>query len=218
MIRLIDYGSAELRIRLEVQMDDREFSSQLRTRAMAYIEKLETLFGPRDTRFQFGKVCCSTNKQDTPQTFFREKYHTNGGCIVDIHVSSGPWNGRNEGHAAWQIAHECVHLLDPVKRGSATVLEEGICTWFQDETKFHENDVNEHAKGITCRDPDYIEARDLVRSLIEDEAFISFVRDIRRERMRISEISSQRLDGFVADSRVEVTAKDLLLLCKKFKS
>ncbi len=37
----------------------------------------------------------------------------------------------NQVKQTWQIAHECVHILSPVTRGNATVLEEGMATLFQ---------------------------------------------------------------------------------------
>ena len=106
--------------------------------AIKYLDVLEAIFGPRDPRFIFGKVGQSDRN---PHTHFPKGYYKTGGCVVDILVGKTAWKALSYPQSTWQVAHECVHLLDPCERFGANVLEEGLATWFQDEPRFHDDMV-----------------------------------------------------------------------------
>ena len=76
-----------------------------------YLNILESKFGPCDPRFKFGSVQKSQN--NIPHNSFPNGYSEDGGCVVDICIGAQPWKHCNYGHGTWQVAHECVHLLDP---------------------------------------------------------------------------------------------------------
>ena len=110
----------------EMNEAQKRFVDHLVCQIQRYRSILEGLFGKCDPRFVFGTVAKSTNKDNVPQTFFRGRYHTDGNCVVDIHISERPWKKCRYDQGTWQVAHECVHLLDPIEGGTANVLEEGL--------------------------------------------------------------------------------------------
>lgn len=196
--------------------EQEQYVLYLRSKVMQYARFLESLFGPRDPRFEFGTIRLSTNENDVPQTHFPNDFHMMGGCTVDIHVSSVPWKHRLTDQGAWQIAHECVHLLDPGKAGTATVLEEGLCTWFQDESKYHVLEVQKYISRNTSPRPKYIDARDLVRLCMRNKNFITAIKEIRAKGVRIREISPEHLVPYFGTHLTGVTAEEIERLCEKF--
>ena len=107
--------------------------------------------------------------------------------------------------AKWQLAHECVHLLDPwipsLEGCSTNVLEEGIATWFQ----------NTMVEG-GMSDPKYRAAQKLVEPVI-----LSLGPAIKRLRtvqgIRIGEVVGYSLREH-CPSLPEQLASDL---CKRFE-
>ena len=171
-----------------------EFISFLEQQVHAYTEQLEGMFGECDKRFVFGTINKSTG--DAPHTEYPGGHHYNGDCIVDIHISKWLWDSRKRDQRTWQVAHECVHLLDPGQKGSANFLEEGLATWFQDEPRFHDDLVNafvkaEIAKGGIKRSKDYAEAKELVCGCLPQ--LIPAVKKIRSSGVKIWEITEDML-------------------------
>lgn len=121
--------------------DERTFVRHLNAQAQRYLCILEVLLSSRDQRFVFGTVRQSSRN---PHTHFPGRYHTDGGCIVDIHVGKSAWESLQYDRSTWQVAHESVHLLDPIEQGSANFLEEGLATWFQNEPQFHDDSVKQY--------------------------------------------------------------------------
>ena len=177
---------------------------------------LESLFGPCDPRFEFGTIRLSTDECDVPQTHFPEGLHTHGDCVVDIQISSVPWESRIIGQGLWQVAHECVHLLDPDKRGT-TVLEEGLCAWFQDESKYHSADVKAYISRNKSKERNYVEARDKVRSCMTNQGLIPVIKEIRASGVRIRDIRVEHLTPYLSSHLVDVNPRDLELLCERFE-
>ena len=168
-----------------------------------YREILEGLFGPCDTRFIFGTI--RQSKDDIPCIFFRSKYDTDGGFIVDIHISDFPWDHCSPDQGRWQVAHECVHLLDPGIAGTANFLEEGLATWFQNEPRFHNDAVKQYINQSTITAP-YDVARDLV--LLCMPQLITAVKEIRESGTTIREISTDMLTARLSHVDREIV-KDL---------
>ena len=69
--------------------------------------------------------------REIPSISYPQDNYIAEGCRVQILVSCEAWAMRRSDQCEWQIAHECVHLLDPVKRGRANVLEEGLAFGFR---------------------------------------------------------------------------------------
>ncbi len=131
----------------------------LKAHVTRYLSILESILGPRDPRFVFGTIRKSDGR---PCTHFPEDFHLRGGCRVDILITDWPWEHYSLDQGPWQIAHECVHLLDPGKMGAANVLEEGLATWFQNEPSYHDGRVRRYIAGNEKQLPAYLEAQELV--------------------------------------------------------
>ena len=116
----------------------------LQGQANGYIKVLEEMFGPCDSKFVFGSIQKSTQQSGMPQTYFPIGFHLNGNCVVDIQISEYPWDNCSIAQGAWQVAHECVHLLDPVPKGT-NFLEEGLAVWFQQTPQFHTKIVKNYS-------------------------------------------------------------------------
>ena len=83
--------------------------------------------------------------------------------------------------ARWQLAHECVHLLNPwnkrVDARQTNMLEEGLATWYQ----------NNSVPEAECHEGLYAIAEELVRSQMDELPHA--IKRIRQERgLRIGEI------------------------------
>ena len=132
----------ETRLPLSVKAQRRRASPSKITDAMisqnrllrwrsGFLSELETLFGPRDPDYELGEIRSSTQG---PRTVPRE----GSNHIADILLTPGAYGGAYSGQLAkWQMAHECLHLIDPYFHDSAEpptiVLEEGLATWFQNQ-------------------------------------------------------------------------------------
>ena len=193
-----------------------EFMEFLDQQARRYRRLLEDMFGQCDRRFVFGSI--KKSKDNRPRTYFPNESHSNGGCVVDIHITEWPWSQCLYGQAAWQLAHESVHLLDPVADGKATLLEEGLATWFQDEPEFHSDVVKEFIREE--RTPDklgdldlpYQEAKGLVCCCMPQ--LTSVIKEIRSSGVRIQDITADEL----APRLPNVDRKIIEHLCRKFPS
>src|SRR5208337_1006395 len=90
----------------------------LASRAGEILRLVEERYGPRDCSFTLLGVEFS---EPQPQIWFP------GDCRhVVIQLTTSAMN--DEIQALYQLAHECVHLLDPVVFGLASVFEEGVAT------------------------------------------------------------------------------------------
>ena len=191
--------------------DHSEFVGFLNQQAHIYRELLENMFGQCDQRFVFGSI--KKSKDGTPRTHFPEEFHLNGGCVVDIHISEEPWQYCYYNQGTWQLAHESVHLLDPVEKGDSTFLEEGLATWFQDEPKYHIAVVQEYIEQARAtHEPDYKEAKGLVCCCMPQLTCV--IKEIRSSGVRIQDITADEL----APRLTNVDKKVIEHLCRRFPS
>ena len=148
-----------------------------------FIRDLEEMFGPRDPKFEFGRIA----PECPPTTFFRKKGITcvkrMGSCrftggVVDIHLTREALEHPCKTLSRWQLAHECLHLIDPYGGCNSSgeplrtnVLEEGLATWYQNNR-------------VVCRDcvvsRSYSDAENLVTPFME--TLPGAIRRIRRDR------------------------------------
>ncbi len=164
------------------------FVRRIAVQINSYTAMLEHMLGPRDNRFVFHTVGMTTNEVDNPQICFPNGFHCEGNCAVDVHISSWPWKHFSPDQSIWQVAHESVHLLDPVLFGSANVLEEGLATWFQNECKFHDKPVRRYIENAKNTLPEsYARAKELVLNC-DPSRLCSAVRDIRASGVSIHDI------------------------------
>ena len=166
-----------------------------------HIATLESRFGERDKKFVFGDIVKAPADHDNPHTHFPKGFHLNGGCVVDIRISSCLYehSSPDQGRGAWQVAHECVHLLDPTEKVGSTFLEEGLATWYQNEARFHDDLVQRYIERKQKLPPPYVEAERLVRECTP-EKLISAVRKIRAQGIRISEIQPAKLSQHLSNA------------------
>lgn len=86
---------------------------------------VEQLLGPRDLAYTFVGVVIS-GSDPSPHIYYPPPKG-----IGHVMIKLGKRAADDVKLALWQLAHECVHLIDPCVAGQATWLEEGLATWFQ---------------------------------------------------------------------------------------
>ena len=169
---------------------DAALKTNLETAVTRFLVRLEDLFGPRDPRFPsvYAERWSDPRKSPCPMFFEREERAI---IYISAYVTSRG--------ALWEVAHECVHLLDPwmeeVEGKPTSVLEEGFATWFQ-------NSWSQGDKGEVG--PAYQEAERLVRPYMGD--LPDAIKYLRSQGIRIGEIEPAHLRGAypkMASSRVE---------------
>ena len=199
-------------------MSNDKFINDLKKEAERYIDILTRMFGPCDEKFPFGCVKITPEKQ--PRTHFREDCIANG-SVIDILITQKAAEDSiySIGRSTWQIAHECVHLLNPVKQGCATYLEEGLATWFSNCERYHKAKAKQYIaynKSKVPEHPDeqtqkYIEAEGLViRYMPQLERA---VKKLRAMNKKISKIKSSDLKPLL---RSDAKTEDIEKLCSRF--
>ena len=193
-------------------MPDRsKFLNDLEAQVTRYRGILESTFGPFNGRLTFRSVGrVPEDEVDQPQIHFPCGY---SGGVVDIWISREPYDEGLPDQATWQIAHECVHLLDPCEEGEANYLEEGLATWFQMEPRFHDKIVKGYLRkkrGRLIRDPRYVTALGMVRRNMP--GLKKAIREIRGSGTRLCEIAPSHLRSHLAG----VGEKALAALCEPF--
>lgn len=204
----------------KVQPDDSYLPRTLPMWAGRFLKEIEELFGPRDSSYcllgiDFHKSFDSTLKEDpVPMIWYPVTGKSPQGAgqpsrHIIIHLSAKAIG--NPELAEWQLAHECVHLIDPwnptVEGKYANVLEEGLATWYQ-------------CQAVTSKylsETNYIEARDLV--LKYEPSIFEAVKNIRQcEKhtsgipLRIGDISPDLLSRYCTG----IEPDDAHKLCETF--
>ena len=192
-----------------LRKDGSHWAMTLPVYASQFLTHAEHLFGPRDPSFTVVGIEVDATPGKRPQIWYPDS-----GLAQDdperrsrhIVVRLGPNALTDPARARWQLAHECIHLLDPwnetVDGRSASWLEEGLAAWFQNsrvpEAEWHEGQ--------------YTLAEDLVSPLMEE--LPNAVKLIRQERgLRISETTPDVLRGYCSGMSEDVSQK----LCRPFQ-
>ena len=192
----------------EFREDGSSSSITLSGYASRFIADIEGLFGPRDRSFTLVGIVIDKTPDNPPQLWF-----------PDSGIPPGDAEGRSRhvvirlaanaladlARARWQLAHECVHLLNPRNRRvdghPANWLEEGLAAWFQ----------NSRVPEAECHEGRYALAENLVSPLMD--ALPDAVKRIRQERgLRISEITSSVLQHYCPGMSEDTLRK----LCEPF--
>ena len=97
---------------------DRSYEQTLLEELLRIIEEAELLFGPRDGSYELLPPRISECGCAHPYVYPLRK--------IRIYLTSG---SKTRYVASYQLAHEAVHVLGPTQSW-ATVLEEGLATWF----------------------------------------------------------------------------------------
>ena len=160
-----------------------------RTEFLDELESEEWL-SSRDASFELGGFLQSCPPDEYPHTFFNYQSRAIDICLEENAIQ-GVLLGFDE-LARWQIAHECVHLIDPYfdshpGPSQGNVLEEGIASWYQDEK------VPGRKRSGPNRER-YEKAKSWVKTYVgEDKALLGAVRALRSEGRRIMDITPQDL-------------------------
>ena len=177
-----------------------------------YLQRLEALFGPRNPRFALGPILhCSLTTfleadgkpKPDPHTF--RLYATLN--IIAVRLTDNAYVARDNGALArWELAHECVHLLDPEPGiddpSATTALEEGIATAFQ-------HMMVTGIRALETPESPYTKAEALVRPLMEAGVLPPIVRGLRQRGIAISKISPEHLTEYPGSSIDSTTACEL---------
>ena len=192
-----------------LQEDGSHWAMTLPVHASRFLTDVEHLFGPRDPSFTVVGIEVDATPGARPHLWYpdsgiapddpaRRSRH------VAIRLTSNALT--NPARARWQLAHECLHLLDPwnerVDGRPANWLEEGLAAWFQNrqvpEAEYHEGQY-----GL---------AENLVLPLMDE--LPNAVKRIREERrLRISAITPDVLREYCHRFNDET----LLKLCLPFQ-
>ena len=184
---------------------DEDFNDWARKKRDKYLQEIEFIYGTRDTSYNlsecFGVRICSPTIIDDR--------HTQGIVIILTQEALKEWQNNKLQRAAWQLAHECIHLLDPrFEEGNTIVLEESLATRFQYQI---EPNIS---IGSGNNGEAYIAAFDLVSGFMGNGYLPEKVRQLRKEKIRICDITFEDLMR-VAPEIGHDTAK---ALTKEFQS
>ena len=172
--------------------NDGVYSRTLTRHLGLFLSDIESKFGPRDTSFTIlGIEILET--QGVPHIWFPS--NPDNCKHVIVHLAENTLDC--EILARWQLAHECVHLLDPrnnVLSGPTNVLEEGIATWYQNNAVTRQ--FSEHSGK-------YVEAEKLILPLIDvlPDA-IRFIR--QKEGLPIGDITEDVLCEYCPQVSLEI--------------
>jgi hypothetical protein len=145
------------------------------------IEEVEALFGPRNRDYTILGIEFSGS---IPQIWFPFDCR-------HIAIQLGEPSMKDAKRARFQLAHETVHLLDPVVAGSATVLEEGLATYYQ--LKYIHREDSTYSTG----QPKYDSASRLASKLMAAQP--DAVKVLRSQGKRISALTVDELLGACSD-------------------
>ena len=186
------------------------YSLTLAQLTSVFLTEIEKLFGPRDPKFTYVGLEFDTSHDAKPRIWFPHTGYpgreTNEPSRhVNIRLTGNAQNDANL--AIWQLAHECVHLIDPwnieVEGRQSTVLEEGLAVWYQ----------NTIVQGVSLDDdPSYKVAKSLVEPYMPGLA--ETIKHLRiRHGVRISAIDDP---GLLLRHFSEMDTKVANDLCQRF--
>ncbi len=167
---------------------DGTYSLTLAQLTSVFIAEIERQLGPRDPNFTYVGLEFDTTPNAKPHIWFLKTGHPDhetdqNPTHITIRLTANAQTDANL--AIWQLAHECVHLIDPwnTKREcrQSNYLEEGLATWYQ----------NTIIQNIPL-DPVYEEAKSLVQPHMPQLA--ATIKHLRTEhKARISAIDAPDL-------------------------
>ena len=147
-----------------------------------FLREITDRLGPRNPSYELGAIKFHRDCR-APCPYFHS------GNVVDVYLSRGARDFQEA--ARWELAHECVHRVDPrpiCPYGRTNVLEEGIATWWQYR-------IRRPKKGETSFDPAYARAESLVAPHVD--RLLPAVRQIRsRQKVTIGDIEFAALEAY----------------------
>ena len=192
-----------------VRNSDGTYSLTLAQLTSVFIAEIERQLGLRDPNFTYVGLEFDTTPNAKPHIAFLETGYPGhetdqGSNHIVIRLTADAQNDANL--AIWQLARECVHLIDPwnpeTEGRPTNYLEQGLAAWYQTTI----------IQGIPL-DPQYEEARSLVEPHMPEIA--GAIKHIRMDhKVRISEIDDPDL---LMRQCPEMDAKVATHLCRRFE-
>ena len=193
-----------------LQEDGIHWALTLPAYASRFLVDIEHLFGPREHSFTMVGIEIDATPGACPRLWYPDSGIAPGdperrSRHIVIRLTSNPLT--DPARARWQLAHECLHLLDPwnkqVDGRPANWLEEGLAAWFQ----------NSRVPEAECHEGQYALAEDLVSPLMD--VLPDAVKNIRQGRgLRISEITPGVLQDYCPAMGEDTSRK----LCQPFSN
>ena len=188
---------------------DGTYSLTLAQLTSVFIAEIERQLGRRDPNFTYVGLEFDTTPNAKPHIWFLNTGYpghdtAQGSNHIVIRLTADAQNDANL--AIWQLARECVHLIDPWNieaEGQPTnYLEEGLAAWYQ----------NTIIQDIPL-DPCYDEAKSLVEPHMPQLA--ATIKHLRtKHNLRISDIDDPNLLMRHFPEMASVVAEDL---CKRLE-
>ena len=140
---------------------DDTYSLTLAQLTSVFLNEIETLLGPRNPNYTYVGIEFDTTPNASPRIWFphvghpdRDKAKPSDHIIIRLTETAQT----NANLAIWQLARQCVHLIDPwnteTEGRPTNYLEEGLATWYQ--TTIIQDiplDHPEHAKAKSLVEP-----------------------------------------------------------------
>jgi hypothetical protein len=168
----------------------------LPTALIRILHDAEELFGPRDKSFTFLGIEFLFEGEGGPNLWWDQD-----NAIIQLQKNVF----YDFDTACMHCAHECVHLLSPIKTENATYLEEGAATYFEEYVR---KQIGFERKSPLL--PKYIKALDNVSILLDSRKDV--VKAIREKTVKISDITKDQLLSYCP--KLDKTVADFL--CQKF--
>ena len=154
-----------------------------------FLAMAEKAFGQRNHSYTLLGIQIFKTPDKTPHIWFPDSGKDHDGIHRHVGIVLGHLAMNDAKVALWQLAHECVHLIDPwldITGRSTNYLEEGLATWFQDTYAPLKETTYKQSKH-------YALAKNLVENLMTDQLIPKAVRNIRANGVRIGAISPETL-------------------------
>ncbi len=188
---------------------DDTYSLTLAQLTSVFLNEIETLLGPRDPNYTYVGIEFDSTPNASPRIWFPHVGHpdrdeSKPANHIIIRLTETAQSNANL--AIWQLAHECVHLIDPwniqAEGRPSNYLEEGIATWYQ----------NTIIQNIPNNLPQYVEAKSLVEPHMPQLA--STIKHLRTDQnLRISAIDDP---DHLLKHYPDMNPKDAENLCSRF--
>ncbi len=160
-------------------LKDRSHERSLMKNLLKILEEAEFLFGPRDRSYDLRELRITECAYAQTYVFYPLR-------MTRIYLTSSSKAG---GYlAAYELAHEAIHVLSPVPWGHGpTMLEEGLATYFSLK---HVNRI--YGLGLESVDePKYEAARRAVSAMMAKNEFV--IKELRVRQPVISKIDERLL-------------------------
>lgn len=175
------------------------FTWTLASRLADMLARAEALYGPRDPAWTFTGVEFHDGR---PQTWF-----PGDGKYVVIQLGFNAL--ADHVLACYQLAHECIHLLSPLKNLAAPRIEEGLAVVFSDD--YVQRMFN---RVQMTRDANYLSSAALVRELLAIAP--TAIAKLRAVQMGFNDMTSETFD-FAGLSHVPLDLRAMLLAPFQYK-